>query len=245
LKKCQTKKPVAAAAAKATTAKVRKEAVHHLPSVQEICDEIVKLIEEDVFTPGERLREQDLADRFGVTRGRVREVLHSLEARGFIVIERMKGATVARHNKREFKAIAQVRAKLVSLAALRAAEDATKPERQEISKLAGALAADGPDMAAQDFRLATIRLVFAICDAAHSDFLRRIIDDVHRMPTSGRALRNLIVAERSRRVYAGKRWKAVADAIAKGDGVKASALVDEIYESGLRAMEDLVEASGS
>ena len=237
MKKGQTKNPAAVGAAKA--------AVHHLPSVQEICDEIVKLIEEDVFTPGERLREQDLADRFGVTRGRIREVLHSLEARGFIVIERMKGATVARHDKREFKAIAQVRAKLVSLAASRAAEDATKPERQEISKLAGALAADGADMAAQDFRLATIRLVFAICDAAHSGFLRRIIDDVHRMPTSGRALRNLIVAERSRRVYAGKRWKAVAEAIAKGDGEKASALVDEIYESGLRAMEELVEASGS
>ena len=219
--------------------------VVHLPSVQDICDRIVKLIEDDVFTPGQRLREQDLADRFGVTRGRIREVLHSLEARGFIVIERMKGATVARHDKREFKAIAQVRAKLVSLAAMRAAEDAAKPERDEIQRIARQIVAEGPEMSAQDFRLATIRLVFAICDAAHSQFLRRIIDDVHRMPTSGRALRNLIVAERDRRVYAAKRWKAVADAIVKGDGAKASALVDEIYESGLKAMEQLVEASGS
>ena len=39
--------------------------------------------------------------------------------------------------------------------------------------------------------------------------------------------------------------QAVADAIVKGDGAKASALVDEIYESGLKAMEQLVEASGS
>lgn len=237
MKKKQTRKPA--------VVKEGKEAVHHLPSVQEICDEIVKLIEEDVFAPGQRLREQDLADRFGVTRGRIREVLHSLEARGFIVIERMKGATVVRHDKREFKAIAQVRAKLVSLAAMRAAEDASKPERDEIVRIAKELAAKGPDMAAQDFRLATIRLAFSICDAAHSSFLRRIIDDVHRMPTSGRALRNLIVAERDRRVYAAKKWKSVADAIAKGDGVKASALVDEIYESGLKAMEQLIEASGS
>jgi DNA-binding GntR family transcriptional regulator len=245
LKKGQTKKPAAAKAVKTAARGGDKEAAHHLPSVQEICDEIVKLIEEDVFSPGERLREQDLADRFGVTRGRVREVLHSLEARGFIVIERMKGAAVARHDKREFKAIAQVRARLVSLAALRAAEDSTKPERDEIVKLAKDLVAKGPDMSAQDFRLATIRLVFAICDAAHSGFLRRIIDDVHRMPTSGRALRNLIVADRDRRVYAGKKWKSVAEAIAKGDGAKASALVDEIYASGLSAMEQLIEASGS
>lgn len=245
MKKGQTKKPAAAAAAKAAATKASKEEPHHLPSVQEICDEIVKLIEDETFVPGERLREQDLADRFGVTRGRIREVLHSLEARGFIVIERMKGAAVARHDKSEFKAIAQVRAKLVSLAALRAAEDASKPERDEIVKLAKDLVAGGPDMSAQDFRLATIHLVFAICDAAHSGFLRRIIDDVHRMPTSGRALRNLIVADRDRRVYASKKWKSVADAIAKGDGVKASALVDEIYESGLKAMEQLVEASGS
>lgn len=243
LKKSQTKKPAASTAAKVAS-KSEKEVVH-LPSVQEICDEIVKLIEEDVFSPGERLREQDLADRFGVTRGRIREVLHSLEARGFIVIERMKGATVVRHDRREFKAIAQVRAKLVSLAAMRAAEEATKSERDRIVKLAKEIAASGPDMSAQNFRLATIHLVFAICDGAHSAFLRRIIDDVHRMPTSGRALRNLIVAERDRRIYAGRKWKAIADAIAKGDGVKASALVDEIYENGLRAMEQLLEASGS
>lgn len=222
-----------------------KKAVVHRPAAPEISDEIVRLIEEDVFAPGQRLREQDLADRFGVTRGRIREVLHSLEARGFVEIERMKGATIVRHDKRELRAIAQVRAKLVSLAAMRAAEDATKPERDEIVKLAKELVSKGPDMAAQDYRLATIRLVFAICDGAHSAFLRRIIDDVHRMPTSGRALRNLIVANRERRIYSSRKWKAVADTIAKGDSIAASALVDEIYESGLKAMEELVEASGT
>lgn len=238
-------KGTAARAAAGSKKEKPKKAVVHRPAAPEISDEIVRLIEEDVFTPGQRLREQDLADRFGVTRGRIREVLHSLEARGFVEIERMKGATIVRHDRREVRAIAQVRAKLVSVAAMRAAEDATKPEREELVKLAKELASKGPDMTAQDYRLATIRLVFAICDGAHSAFLRRIIDDVHRVPTSGRALRNLIVANRERRVYSSRKWKAVADAIAKGDGLAASALVEEIYESGLKAMEELIEASGA
>lgn len=236
---------VRAAPGRAPKREVPEKEPLHRPAATEISDEIVRLIEEDVFAPGQRLREQDLADRFGVTRGRIREVLHNLEARGFVEIERMKGATIVRHDRRELKAIAQVRAKLVSLAAMRAAGDATRSERNEIAKLAKEIASRGPDMAAQDYRLATIRLVLAICDGAHSGFLRRIIDDVHRMPTSGRALRNLIVASRDRRVYSSRKWKAVADAIAKGDGVKASALVDEIYETGLKAMEELIEASGT
>ncbi|MDP1626579.1 GntR family transcriptional regulator [Parvibaculum sp.] len=240
----QSKPPAAGKgpAAKKASAKAPAKEAFHRPPAPEISDEIVKLIEDEVFLPGERLREQDLADRFGVTRGRIREVLHNLEARGFVEIERMKGATIVRHDRREFAAIGQVRAAMVALAARRAANEATEAERDEILKQAKELAAKGPDMSAQDYRLATIKLTGAICDGAHSLFLRRILDDVHRVPSNWRAYRNLIVASRDRRTQSSKSWKSVADAIVRGESDKAATLVEEIYARGFKAMQELIDA---
>lgn len=226
----------------ATKSTVKESA--HRPPAQEISDQIIELIERDVFSPGERLREQDLADRFGVTRGRIREVLHNLEARGFVIIERMKGATIVRHDRQEFRAIAQVRAALLALAARRAAEEATPAERQAIFNAARELAAKASEMQAQEYRDATIELGQLICDGAHSRFLRRLIDDAHRVPSSWRLYRNLIVAGQERRVQSAKTWKTVAEAIKAGKGDEAAKTIEAIYQRGLNAMEELIAASG-
>jgi DNA-binding GntR family transcriptional regulator len=173
---------------KRTTAAGRKRgappaATAHRPPAQDISAAIVDLIEREVYAPGQRLREQELADRFAVTRGRIREALHVLEARGFVGLERMKGATILRYDSAEFVAIGQVRSALMALAARRAAAEATADERSQILRAAAKLAAKGPDRSALEFRAMTIRLAALICRAAHSRYLERIVNDVHRAQT--------------------------------------------------------------
>jgi GntR family transcriptional repressor for pyruvate dehydrogenase complex len=57
-------------------------------------------IVEGEFAPGERLpREVDLAERFGISRGVVRECIRGLEERGLISVKHGRGATVNRPEK--------------------------------------------------------------------------------------------------------------------------------------------------
>jgi DNA-binding GntR family transcriptional regulator len=58
-------------------------------------DRIARAIEQDIFggrlPPGEKLREEELAERFGASRHHVREALVRLARVGIIVKERNKG----------------------------------------------------------------------------------------------------------------------------------------------------------
>jgi DNA-binding GntR family transcriptional regulator len=211
----------------------------HRPPAQEISEAIIDLIERQVFVPGEPLREQDLADRFDITRGRVREALHILEARGFVQIERMKGATVARHDNSEYVAIGEVRRVLMALAAKRAASLASDTERAEILHAARDLVAKGGDLPPQDFRRLTIRLANLICHAADSTYLKRLVDDAHR----ARLYRTLSVATQARRIQSSKNWLRVAEAISGGDGATAAKLVDKIYEQALDSIREAIAAA--
>ena len=65
-------------------------------SAEQIALDVVTLIGSRGFQPGDRLREQELADRFNVSRGPVREALRILEARSIVHIEPMRGATITR-----------------------------------------------------------------------------------------------------------------------------------------------------
>ena len=61
-------------------------------------DEIREAIADDIMSgrvfPGVRLDEQELADRFGVSRTPVREALKQLSATGLVVLRAHKGAVV-------------------------------------------------------------------------------------------------------------------------------------------------------
>lgn len=210
----------------------------HRPPAQEISESIIALIEKQVFVPGERLREQDLADRFNVTRGRIREALHILEARGFVEIERMKGATITRHDTQEYIAIGEIRSALMALAVKRAAAHASDSERAEILKVAKELADRGPDMPPQDFRPLTVQLGTLICRAARSPYLLRLINDAHR----ARLYRILSVASRARRVQSSRNWLRVAEAINERDGALAAKTVEKIYEQALTAIMEAIAA---
>jgi DNA-binding GntR family transcriptional regulator len=86
-------------------------------------EQIARAIERDIFAgglrPGEKLREEDLAERFGASRHHVREGLARLIRAGIIVKERNKGASVRRFGRDELRQIYEIREILQRQAALR------------------------------------------------------------------------------------------------------------------------------
>jgi DNA-binding GntR family transcriptional regulator len=87
---------------------------------EKVAFQIVKKIRagilEETFKPQGRLIEQDLAERFNVSRSPVREALLALEKEGTIIISPYKGAIVARLYAAEVLDIAELRLALISLA---------------------------------------------------------------------------------------------------------------------------------
>jgi DNA-binding GntR family transcriptional regulator len=60
----------------------------------EIYHRLIGLIEERTLKPGDRLREADLAESFGVSRTPIREGLKRLEAQGLAVHEPNRGMVI-------------------------------------------------------------------------------------------------------------------------------------------------------
>jgi DNA-binding GntR family transcriptional regulator len=83
-----------------------------------------------VLKPGERLREEDLVRRIGVSRTPVREALRRLEADGYTIVQPNRGAMVPHYSKRDVDEIYGLRALLEGHAARRAATR-VKPEHIE------------------------------------------------------------------------------------------------------------------
>jgi DNA-binding GntR family transcriptional regulator len=84
------------------------------------------------LSPGERLVEEELAERLGRSRGAIREAILRLGHDGLVIRERNRGARVRRFTLEEAVAILEARAALESLAAGYAALRRTPGEADEL-----------------------------------------------------------------------------------------------------------------
>lgn len=85
--------------------------------------------------PGQRLIEVDLAQRFGTSRGTVREALALLENEGLAIRETNRGARVRPVSLEEAIEITEVRSVLEGLCAAKAARAVTARDRKELTAL--------------------------------------------------------------------------------------------------------------
>ena len=73
------------------------------------------------FKPGQKLREVDLAQSFGVSRASVREALRLVESEGLVTILPQRGAQVTTLTAAEVRDVFEIRAQLMGLACQRLA----------------------------------------------------------------------------------------------------------------------------
>lgn len=86
---------------------------------------------------GTRLRQEALAEEFGVSRTPVREALRKLEAGGLVEVQPNRGAVVRGLSPREIRDAYEVRAALEALAAKLAAERISREQLQRLEHVQG------------------------------------------------------------------------------------------------------------
>jgi DNA-binding GntR family transcriptional regulator len=94
------------------------------PNIHEaVVDRIRDMILYGQLEPGDRLRQDDLANTFGVSTMPVREALRQLQAEGLVVFQRRRGAAVARLSVSDYEEIYGIREDLETLACRWATEN--------------------------------------------------------------------------------------------------------------------------
>ncbi len=179
-------------------------------------DLILDAIDTGIFSPGDRLVESDLAERFGMSRTPIREALQRLETQSMLT-RTGRSLIVASLDHSQLAELYVVRAELEGLAARLAAQHAS-PE--EIRVLYG--------MVEQDAKLigdpallsrANRRFHQQIHLASHNRYLIAQLDLVHR---SMALLATTSLAADGRGKMALDEHRAIVDGIANGDGDAAS-----------------------
>ena len=95
-----------------------------------------ELIVSGELKPGARIRQQELADNFGVSATPVREAIRQLETEGYLQSEAHIGVHVAEINRKGLEEIYQVRMLIEGWLAHRAAERATDDALEQLRTLA-------------------------------------------------------------------------------------------------------------
>src|SRR3954465_10850290 len=90
-------------------------------STGRVREQLQHAILEGVLKPGERLRAEALAQRFGTSRTPIREALLQLEAHGLVEVEPNRGAVVKTFDRDDLRELYDVRALIEPHAAALAA----------------------------------------------------------------------------------------------------------------------------
>ncbi len=112
---------------------------HSLASA--VAQELERMILAGSLPAGERINEQHLATRLGVSRGPVREAVRSLERAGLVVAVRNQGSYVRKVSAEEALEIYDLRAAITGIACARLAATATQAQIEELRDLVSAMEA--------------------------------------------------------------------------------------------------------
>ncbi len=186
-------------------------------------------IRNGTLPPGARLRETELADRFGISRTPVREAIRQLEADGLVVHLPRQGATIRTLDHAEVVELYEMRAVLEGTAARLAARAASDIELAELAALNAELA-DTP--AGPQAREVNRMFHRALIDAARNRFLLKAMSALQKTllilgPTT--------LAEPARAEAAVAEHAAVLAALRARDGVAAEAAMRGHVEAALSA----------
>jgi DNA-binding GntR family transcriptional regulator len=125
------------------------------------------------FAPGAHVREVEIAARYEVSRGPVREALAQLEQEGLVLLRRNRGAVVARLSRADLEEVYSLRLSLERLAVARAVEHGTDADFSELDAILHEFrgSRSGQPLTEQEAADQDVRFHDAVYRAAHHDRL--------------------------------------------------------------------------
>ncbi len=173
---------------------------------------LVAAIEKGDLKPGTRLRETDLADRFGVSRTPIREGLKRLEAQGLAVHQPNRGMVIPTLNNDQLNELYVVREVLEGMVARLAAQHASEAEIALLREMVAHDRTRGAD----PYELAAANRAFhrRLTLAGHNTYLAAQID---HMKQSLLLLDGTTFSDADRRKAAIEEHEAIVDAIEARD----------------------------
>ena len=193
-------------------------------------------LEQDIVTgtlrPGERLDEQTLAARFGVSRTPIREALMQLASAGLIELQARRGAFVASLSLKEVIERFEVMAALEGACGALAARRLTDQERGRLLQAHECCCSEARSGDADAYYYANERFHHVLYEASHNAYLAEQSRQLHDRLKPYRRLQLRALA----RVAASlAEHQAVIDAVLAGDGERAErVLKDHILIQGDR-----------
>ncbi|MEU3897132.1 GntR family transcriptional regulator [Streptomyces sp. NPDC045251] len=185
-----------------------------------VCTAIRDDIVAGVHGRGGRLTEELLARRYGVSRVPVREALRTLEAEGFVVTRRHAGACVAEPTEQEAADLLEARALLEPLGAARAARRRTEAHLKVLSGLVRLGQERAGQGRSEDLRALDGWFHDTLVQAAGSPSLAALLTQLRRKIDWMYA-----VAAPADPAGCWAEHGAITDAVARGDGERARALM--------------------
>ncbi|MBS0338167.1 MAG: GntR family transcriptional regulator [Proteobacteria bacterium] len=184
----------------------------------QIAERIGTDIVEELFRPGERLKETELAAAFGVSRATVREALRILENRGLVRIQPQRGAQVTLPSSRELENLFEIRAVLLGLASRQAALNQTADGKKRLQAALDALVAARRDQSG--YVRASAAMVAVVAALSRNEQLAGMVESFAQR--IGRYTRlGLTVQERRDQSIAN--WRKLVRAIIGGEADLAEA----------------------
>ncbi|WP_460874426.1 GntR family transcriptional regulator [Paralcaligenes ginsengisoli] len=219
---------------------------HERVQPQSLVDQIASRLANDivtgVYSPGERLKEQEIALRFGTSRAPLREAFRVLEREGLIEIFPWRGVCVIRHSLEEIRELFEIRADLLAICVQRITEDGS-PEKiaavsEEIGKLIE-LTEAGRDERAYKQQTATISTLTS--SLAGNRYLHAMVTDFRQKLLWYYCFLGQSTVERRRE--SNRLWQAMLEAMQRGDAWAAAKAARQVTLSTAQFALQIAEAA--
>lgn len=189
----------------------------------QIAVRIGQAIVENEFTPGQKLREIDLAAAFGVSRASVREALRIVEHEGLVTILPQRGAQVTTLSADEVQDIFDIRAHLMGLACERLVAALPRTGRTELERLYADLERSFDD--AEAYARASLAISeFCVRNAGS----RRLADLILSFGRQTARYTKLSLSTSERRRQSIANWRGLVQSILAGDAKAAAGFARQL-----------------
>lgn len=211
-----------------------------------VAEQLLKAIEQGSLPQGQRLKEERLAERFGVSRSTIREAIAVLERKGIVDRTPRQGAKVVTISADEIEEIFLLRAQLIGLAAhlftLKASLDQIQDFCKYVQKIQ--LLAEDPATSPIDYASASIAAQNMLIDFAHQKRLRNIYEELGNAALWQSVIRRKAIsfATQARRQESASDWKSVESAVIDRSPTRAEQCAKTLLMNSYRAVRSSIQS---